>query len=83
MYKYPDVHVCLYKFYGCDSLELEEDCTASALKMNGGFTTATFNPNGDDEQEISSSAFLTEEVNTYRSCGLTREKLVAGDGRIY
>jgi len=44
VYKYPDLWVCLYKQYGCDSWELEEDCVASAWKTEGGPPNAVFYP---------------------------------------
>lgn len=62
VYKYPDIYVCLYNFYGCDNQELEEDCVRSAQITEGGNSTAVFNQNGDDEQDLHVDAFLTDEV---------------------
>eukprot|EP00904_Undaria_pinnatifida_P000566 jgi/Undpi1/1050/HiC_scaffold_10.g04513.m1 len=61
VYKYPDIYVCLYNFYGCDNQELEEDCVRSAQITEGGNSTAVFNQNGDDEQDLHVDAFLTDE----------------------
>lgn len=51
-YKYPDIYVCTYDFYGCDDESLLEDCTRSAQSTEGGNSTAVFNPFGDDRQEL-------------------------------
>lgn len=64
-YKYPDVWVCLYESHGCDAKENEDDCVYSSSTTQGGFTTATFNPDCDDEQEIAASAVLTDDVCSY------------------
>lgn len=72
LYKYPDVYVCLYDFFGCDSLGLEEDCMSSANSTEGGLTTATFNPGQDNEQRIVTEAKLTDEV-----CALDRDRLTS------
>ncbi|CAM9308303.1 unnamed protein product, partial [Laminaria digitata] len=61
-YKYPDIYVCLYDFYGCDEEELEEGCVRSAQRTEGGISAAVYNPNMDDEQELKTDAFLTDEV---------------------
>lgn len=63
VYKYPDIYVCLYNFFGCDEMELEGDCMGSAQSTEGGRSTAVFNMNKDDEQELEVDAFLTEEVS--------------------
>ncbi|CAN0488158.1 unnamed protein product, partial [Scytosiphon promiscuus] len=34
-YKYPDIYVCTYDFYGCDDESLLEDCTRSAQSTEG------------------------------------------------
>lgn len=59
-YKYPDVFVCLYDYYGCDAPELEKDCMFSADSTEGGLTNAIFNPGKDNEQDIVTEAKLTE-----------------------
>lgn len=65
VYKYPDIYVCLYDFFGCDKMELEGDCMGSAQSTEGGRSTAVFNLNRDDEQELEVNAFLTEEVRVF------------------
>lgn len=63
VYKYPDIYVCLYDFYGCDDLELEGDCMGSFQSTEGGKSNAVFNLNRDNEQDLQVDAFLTEEVS--------------------
>ncbi|CAN0113795.1 unnamed protein product [Ascophyllum nodosum] len=60
LYKYPDIYVCLYNFYGCDTMGLEPDCMYSYNQTEGGRANATFNPGGDTEQDIATNALLTE-----------------------
>ncbi|CAN0252419.1 unnamed protein product [Ascophyllum nodosum] len=60
LYRYPDIYVCLYNFFGCDQMELEPSCVASHNQTEGARTKATFNPGGDTEQDIARDAFLTE-----------------------
>lgn len=62
VYKYPDIYVCLYDFFGCDTMELEGGCMGSAQSTEGGRSKAVFNMDRDDEQELRVDAFLTEEV---------------------
>ncbi|CAN0113861.1 unnamed protein product, partial [Ascophyllum nodosum] len=60
LYKYPDIYVCLYNFYGCDQMELEPDCMYSYNQTEGARTKATFNPGGEKEQDIATNGFLTD-----------------------
>lgn len=46
-------------------MELEGDCMGSAQSTEGGRSTAVFNLNRDDEQELDVDAFLTEEVSVF------------------
>lgn len=62
VYKYPDIYVCLYNFFGCDDQQLEEDCMRSAQGTEGGISTAVFNQDMDNEQELRVDAFLTDDV---------------------
>lgn len=62
LYEYPDVYVCLYNFFGCDSLDLEEQCIGTVHSTEGGETKAFFNPLDVNPQEISTDASLTDEV---------------------
>ncbi|CAN0469176.1 unnamed protein product, partial [Ectocarpus sp. 12 AP-2014] len=62
VYRYPDTYVCLYNFFGCDDMDLEEFCASSVFDTEGGSSTAVFNPGGDLEQEIATTAYLTDEV---------------------
>ncbi|CAB1102054.1 unnamed protein product [Ectocarpus sp. CCAP 1310/34] len=54
VFEYPDIWVCLYADYGCDELELEEECMTSATaNMTGwGNSSAVYYPGGEYEQEI-------------------------------
>eukprot|EP00904_Undaria_pinnatifida_P008172 jgi/Undpi1/4485/HiC_scaffold_17.g07839.m1 len=61
VYKYPDIYVCLYDFYGCDDFELEGDCMGSFQSTEGGNSNAIFNLNRDNEQDLQVDALLTEE----------------------
>lgn len=54
--------MCLYNFYGCDDQELEESCMRSAQGTEGGHSTAVFNQNGDNEQDVRVDAILTHDV---------------------
>ena len=67
LYKYPDIYVCLYNFYGCDTMGLEPDCMYSYNQTEGGRANATFNPGGDEEQDIATNALLTESVRYWSS----------------
>lgn len=62
MYEYPDIWVCLYGEYGCDSWDLEEECTDSAQLTGWGNTSAVFYPGGDYEQTIPGVGILTPDV---------------------
>lgn len=66
-YKYPEVYVCLYEFYGCDLQEDEDDCVYSSSTTQGGPTTATFNPGEDNELDIPAEATLTNESINVRT----------------
>eukprot|EP00904_Undaria_pinnatifida_P000588 jgi/Undpi1/1052/HiC_scaffold_10.g04515.m1 len=61
VYKYPDIYVCLYSFYGCDTLELEEKCRDSTHSTEGGRSTAIYNPTREDEQILQVDAVFSEE----------------------
>lgn len=62
VYKYPDVWVCLYNFYGCDSQDLEKECAVTANNTEGGLTRAVYHPGGEHEQEIPTSVMNSQEV---------------------
>lgn len=55
--------MCLYNFFGCDEMDLEEFCVSSVFDTEGGSSTAVFNPGGDLEQEIATTAYLTDDVS--------------------
>lgn len=61
-YKYPDIYVCTYNFYGCDDDSLLENCTRSAHSTEGGNSTAIFNKDGDDRQELEVGVLHTGQV---------------------
>ncbi|CAM9511484.1 unnamed protein product, partial [Ectocarpus fasciculatus] len=61
VYRYPDTYVCLYNYFGCDDMDLEEFCVSSVFDTEGGRSSAVFNPGGDLEQEIATTAYLTDE----------------------
>ncbi|CAB1104807.1 unnamed protein product [Ectocarpus sp. CCAP 1310/34] len=62
VYEYPDIWVCLYGEYGCDSGELEEECMESAQLTGWGNTSAVFYPGGGEyEQTIPGVGMLTPE----------------------
>ena len=44
VYKYPDLWICPYVQYGCDTWELEEGCANSAWETEGGPPDAVFYP---------------------------------------
>lgn len=44
VYKYPDLWVCPYVRYGCDTWELEASCVDSAWMTEGGTPDAVFYP---------------------------------------
>ena len=64
VYKYPDIYVCTYDFYGCDDESLLENCTRSAQSTEGGNSTAVFNPTMDDRQELEVGVVHTGQVIT-------------------
>lgn len=64
IYRYPDVYVCLYNFYGCDQQEDEDDCVYSSTTTQGGDTVASFNPGGETQLDIPGEAMLTENVSS-------------------
>lgn len=63
VYAYPDMWVCLYSTYGCDALDLEEQCLDSATITEGGNASAVFSLGGEFEQEVPGVATLTESVS--------------------
>ena len=62
VYAYPDMWVCLYNTYGCDTQDLEEECLDSSTTTEGGNASAVFYPGGDYEQEVPVVGKLTEKV---------------------
>lgn len=62
VYRYPDVWVCLYDFYGCDSQPFEEKCIRSIHATEGGKTRARYHPNGANHQELKIAPVLTDKV---------------------
>lgn len=44
VYKYPDIWICPYHQYGCDSQELELECIDSAWMTEAGAPDAVFYP---------------------------------------
>ena len=63
VYTYPDVLVCLYDKYGCETMEMEEMCIDSSTTTEGGNTGAAFYPGGEYEQQIPVAGILTEMVS--------------------
>ncbi|CAN0340206.1 unnamed protein product, partial [Pylaiella littoralis] len=54
VYPYPDLWICPYISYGCDTLELEKTCTESVTMTEGGEPYAAFYPRvklGHEHQE--------------------------------
>lgn len=52
LYKFPDVYVCLYNFYGCDAQDQEEDCLYSALEVEGRNSSAEYYKTFFDNQTL-------------------------------
>lgn len=52
VYAYPDVWVCLYNTYGCDTMDLEEECVVSANMTEAEKPSAWFYRGGEYEQEV-------------------------------
>lgn len=44
VYQFPDVWVCLYDQYGCDTEDLEPECVSSAWNTEGGPPDSIFYP---------------------------------------
>lgn len=63
VYTYPDVWVCLYDGYGCDTYEKEEKCLNSYTITAGGKASAVFYPDGEYEQEVPVLGDLTDSVS--------------------
>lgn len=63
VFPYPDVWVCLYDNYGCDSYEVEEECMRSSNATEGGTTGALFYPGGEYEQNITVNPRITPNVS--------------------
>ena len=63
VYAYPDMWVCLYDTYGCDTQDLEDECLDSAKTTEGGNASAVFYP-GEEiyQQEVPVVVKLTEKV---------------------
>lgn len=64
VYAYPDVWVCLYDTFGCDTREQEEECRDSATMTEGGNASAVFYPGGEFEQEVPVVGMFTTDVST-------------------
>lgn len=67
LYDYPDVYVCLYTFYGCDTLEQEEGCISSVYNTEGGMPSAILNPDKDESMTLSSNVVEGKEFKEVRS----------------
>lgn len=67
LYKYPDVYVCLYNYYGSDTLEQEEDCIYSVNDTEGGMPSAILNPDRVNSTTLRSHVLGGDEVNEVRS----------------
>lgn len=72
VYKYPDIWVCPYEQYGCDNIELEEECVDSAWMTEGGVPDAVFYPReklnhthqvATEQLQIEAVPVNTEEVS--------------------
>ncbi|CBN75318.1 expressed unknown protein [Ectocarpus siliculosus] len=61
IYQYPDLWVCLYVNYGCDEMELQEECVNSSNATEGGETLAVFYPGGEYEQVIPGEQILSKD----------------------
>ena len=64
VYRYPDIWVCLYNTYGCDSQDLEEECFNSATLTEGEGANVMIYPGDlDHEQKVPTVGKLTETVS--------------------
>lgn len=79
MYRYPDVWMCLYDYYGCDEKELEKQCVASANRTEGGPVRAIYHPGGEHEQNIPTYYTKTNMVRTTVRAALSYSVLWKGD----
>ena len=67
LYKYPDIYVCLYNFYGCDTMGLEPDCMSSYNQTEGARTKATFHQGREKKLDIATNGLLTDLVRHWSS----------------
>ncbi|CAN0175933.1 unnamed protein product, partial [Scytosiphon promiscuus] len=80
LYRYPDVYVCLYDYFGCDEMDLEEECVFTAFDTQGARRTrAVFNPDGDTEQEIAASGILTDSKGWCASFEASEVEIADGE----
>lgn len=62
LYPYPDVSVCLFNDYGCDSIEQRKNCVMSVNDTEGGPTRARYYPwQAEDQQDISTKVGETSK----------------------
>ena len=64
MYTYPDMWVCPYNDYGCDSRPLEIECVGSSNLTDAGAAIATFYPNGTYQQDVEGVGKFTPTVSS-------------------
>lgn len=69
VYKYPDIWICPYVQYGCDTLELEQECVDSAWTTQGGEPDAVFYPriktNHTHQVATEQLKIEADPINTY------------------
>ncbi|CAM9937236.1 unnamed protein product, partial [Ascophyllum nodosum] len=61
IYTHPDLWMCLYVNYGCDTFEDEEQCITSINDTEGGPTRARYRPGDVNETLINFTANITEK----------------------
>lgn len=65
LYKFPNVSVCLFKKYGCDTKGLEQKCVMSNGDTEGGPTKAAFRRDEDNAQELKIRADRSKTVSAH------------------
>lgn len=64
VYRFPDLSLCQHDNYGCDDVDMKEECVASTNMTDGGVVAAVYHPDQDDEQHISTFYTVTDTVRT-------------------
>lgn len=95
VYRFPDVWVCLYDQYGCDTEALEPECVSSAWNTEGGAPDAIFYPSeetGKSDQNAAEQLQIEANVlsedpffweNNITPVRDSPEKLVHARGRVF